>query len=84
MNRMHRSYMRAEALKSLRRDTHIEHIYLRVVMFKCSFWRHMLDNVTEEGVYLAFLSKENKGNKVKKSLRFISKCLRFKNKEWSF
>ena len=59
---MHRLHMRAEALKSLRRDTHIEHIYLRVVMFKCSFWCHMLDNVTEESVYLAFLSKENKGN----------------------
>lgn len=25
---MHRLYMRAEALKSLRRDTHIEHNYL--------------------------------------------------------
>ena len=57
---MHRLHMRAEALKSLRRDTHIEHIYLRVVMFKCSFWCHMLDNVTEESVYLAFLLKRTK------------------------
>ena len=63
---------------------HILRQYLRVVLFKCPFRCHVLDNVSDEGVDFAFLKRVFSHIHILWSLTVLQKLMNTQFKNWKF